>query len=104
MKIETLLNRAFNRTGLQAENLQDYKIVVKANDNFLSGWGLSGKKGHCQLVLCKDYETAKTVMDGMRKDKTLKYIDWFHINAFKMVSGKTYSVNIAEKCPAWNKD
>lgn len=102
MKIKNLLNKAINTNGLQAENLQDYKIIVKANDKVLSGWGNSGKKGHCQLVLCKDYETAKTIMDGMRKDKTLNYINYFYINDFKMISGKTYTLNIAENCTLWN--
>lgn len=104
MKIKTLLNKAFNRTGLQAEDLQDYKIVVKANDKFLTGWGCSGIKGHCQLVLCKDYQTAVRIMYGMGKDKSLNYINYFYIKDFKMVSGKTYSVNIAEDCTLWKGD
>ena len=104
MQLKTLLNKVNqNYTEKTAEQLKDYKYIVKSNDAMLSGWGGSGSRGHCQLVLCKDRNTADKIINGMENDGGLNYINWHYTTQLILNSKKTYSLNIAESCCAWNK-
>lgn len=82
----------------------NYKIVVKAKDIFLSGWGNSGSGGHHQLVFCKDSQTACKCVDSMRKDGAgFKYVNWFYLSSGMPVKANaSYTAHIIDNCPLWN--
>lgn len=66
-----------------------YKYVVKAQDKFLSGWGYSSNSKHLQLILCSDYEELSKIVQDLRNDKTMSYINWWFINDIKGISNAT---------------
>ena len=51
-----------------------YKYIVKAKDNFLSGWGGSARGGHIQLIACKTPEERETILQDLYNDKTMQYV------------------------------
>lgn len=56
-----------------------YKYIVKAQDNFLSGWGLGASK-HLQLIACKDINELETIKRDLYNDKSMSYVNWWFIN------------------------
>ena len=73
---------------VENENLQEnlkkleelgYKYIVKAQDNFLSGWG-HGADTHLQLIACKDSNELAIIKRDLYNDKTMSYVNWRFIN------------------------
>lgn len=75
---------------------QGYQFVIKAQDKFLSGWGLSENKKHLQLILCKTYEEKDTILKDLYRDNTFNYINWYYINdlqgIYNITRGKTWTL------------
>lgn len=67
------------RENLKKAKELGYNFVVKAKDGFLSGWGGSGKNGHIHLILCRDMYQLDIVLNDLRKDNSMLYIDWQRI-------------------------
>lgn len=74
----------------------NYKYVVKAQDNCLSGWGYARNKKHIQLILCSDYEELTKIVQDLRNDKTMSYVNWWFISDIKGITqatrGKTWTL------------
>jgi len=100
--IDNLLKVTTDYGECKKEDLTDYIYIVKANDKFLSGWGGSGPRGHCQLILCKTKEQATLCMEKMRFDD-FNYINYFSLNYEKINLNphKTYNLHIIDHCPLW---
>lgn len=69
----------FNKDTLK-EISKDYKYIIKANDNFLSGWGASTNKKHIQLILAKDEQEKERILHRLYTDNTFNYINWYPLN------------------------
>ena len=92
-----------NITIVENENLQEnlkklqelgYKYIVKAQDNFLSGWGCGAKK-HLQLIACKDSNELDTIKRDLYNDNTMKYVNWWFINDKAIINAtrnKSYTI------------
>lgn len=55
---------------MKLKKLQElgYKYIVKAQDKFLSGWGLGAEK-HLQLIACKDINELDIIKRDLYNDK-----------------------------------
>ena len=78
------------------ENLQElkdmgYNYVVKAQDKFLSGWGLSTGKKHIQLIACYDNYEREVVYRDLQHDDSMNYINWYRIDDYKGIYGAIYN-------------
>ena len=75
---------------------EGYKFVIKAQDKFLSGWGLSENKKHLQLILCKTEEEKDIILKDLYQDNTFKYVNWYYINdlqeIYNTTRGKTWTL------------
>ena len=70
---------------------QGYQFVIKAQDKFLSGWGLSENKKHLQLILCKTPRERDLILKDLYNDKTFNYINWYYINDLSRIYNTTKS-------------
>lgn len=68
---------------------QDYRFIIKAQDKFLSGWGLSENKKHLQLILCKTENEKDMILKDLYADKTFIYINWYYINDLQGIYNTT---------------
>ena len=78
------------------ENLKEledmgYKYVVKAQDKFLSGWGLSRGSKHIQLIACYDSMERENVYRDLQHDNYMNYVNWYRIDDFKGIYSATYN-------------
>lgn len=75
---------------------QDYKFVIKAQDKFLSDWGLSENKNHLQLILCKTENEKDLILKDLYNDSTFTYVNWYYINDLQAIynatRGKTWTL------------
>ncbi len=75
---------------------QGYKFVIKAQDKFLSNWGLSENKKHLQLILCKTEEEKNIILKDLYQDNNFKYVNWYYINdlqgIYNTTRGKTWTL------------
>lgn len=75
---------------------QGYKFVIKGQDKFLSGWGLSENKKHLQLILCKTEEEKDIILKDLYQDNSFKYVNWYYINdlqgIYNTTRGKTWTL------------
>lgn len=75
---------------------QGYNYVIKAQDKFLSGWGLSENKKHIQLILCKTPQERDTILKDLYIDDTFIYVNWFYIKnlqgIYNTTRGKTWTL------------
>ena len=73
-----------------------YKFIVKAKDNFLTGWGQGSVNGHVHLIACMDWEQLETIKHDLYKDKSMSYINWCYIHDIKAIynyaRNKTFTV------------
>ena len=101
MKFENVIKNAITN---DCNNINGYNIAVVASDKFLSGWGNAKDKTHKQIVLCHDSKQAHKIIDGMQRDNTFKYINYFYISGGLPLNGarQTWSIRTAEDCPLWN--
>lgn len=95
--METIIKN--DNIGLHLNNLlmNGYNYIIKAQDKFLSGWGLSKDKKHIQLIAVKTNEELQNILQGLREDKNeFNYVNWYYINErqqiFNATRGKTYTI------------
>lgn len=73
-----------------------YKFIVKGQDKFLSGWGLSEGKKHVQLIACKTYDEMETIKRDLERDETFNYVNWNYIAnkkaIYNMARGKSFTI------------
>lgn len=72
-----------------------YKYIIKAKDNFLSGWGSSANKTHVQLILCRTSEELELILEDLRSDKSFSYVNWSLLeykNIYNYTYNKTYTI------------
>ena len=74
----------------------DYKYVVKAQDNFLSGWGYARNKKHLQLILCSTYEELQKIKYDLLSDNSMSYVNYWYVSDIKGITnatrGKSYTL------------
>ena len=73
---------------------QGYEYFVKANDNFLSGWGF-GKEKHVQISFCKNATEYYNGMQKMKQAGGLTYINWNFLtyeNIRNVIRNKSYTL------------
>ena len=75
--------------NLKLANDLGYKFVIKAQDKFLSFWGLSENKKHLQLILCKTPEERDLILKDLYNDKTFIYVNWYYINNLQGIYNTT---------------
>lgn len=86
------------------ENLKDnlntlknmgYDRIIKAKDNFLTGWGYGSNNGHLQLIACNKRDMYE-IIDDLKNDGYMTCINWYIIDDFKNISattrGKTFTL------------
>ena len=75
---------------------QGYKFIIKAQDKFLSNWGLSKNKKHLQLILCKNEKEKDIILKDLYQDNSFKYVNWYYINdlqgIYNTTRGKTWTL------------
>lgn len=73
-----------------------YNYIIKANDKFLSDWGLATDKRHIQLIACKTIEEKDTILHDLYNDKFFSYINWYYIEDIKQIKAicrnKSYTI------------
>lgn len=73
-----------------------YNYIIKANDKFLSDWGLASGKKHIQLIACKTTEEKDVILHDLYTDKSFNYINWYYIDDIKQIKaiarGKSYTI------------
>ena len=73
-----------------------YNYIIKANDKFLSDWGLATDKTHIQLIACKTIEEKDTILHDLYNDKFFSYINWYYIDDIKQIKAiarnKSYTI------------
>lgn len=82
------------------------KYAVMLHDDFLSGWGGSGEKGHYQIVLCRDYQEAKQMEKASRnKDHKLTFTKCYNLEKEPIYfeNEKTYRAKMLIECPLFMK-
>lgn len=74
----------------------NYQYIVKAQDKFLSGWGLSSNKKHVQLIACKTADELERIKRSLYDDKTFNYVNWCKIedtkSIYNYIRNKTYTI------------
>ena len=75
--------------NLKLANDLGYRYVIKAQDKFLSGWGLSENKKHLQLILCKTPEERDLILKDLYNDNTFNFVNWYYINDLQGIYNTT---------------
>ena len=75
--------------NLKLANNLGYKFVIKAQEKFLSGWGLSDNKKHLQLILCKTENEKDLILKDLYDDNTFIYVNWYCINDLQGIYNTT---------------
>ena len=75
--------------NLKLANYLGYRYVIKAQDKFLSGWGLSENKKHLQLILCKTPEERDLILKDLYNDNTFNFVNWYYINDLQGIYNTT---------------
>lgn len=94
--IESICENDFASDILDIFKNAGYKYIVKVQDNFLSGWGLSSGKKHIQLIACINSEEVQVIRQDIENDETLSYFNYWRIsdkkNILQATRGKSYSI------------
>lgn len=73
-----------------------YKYIIKAKDNFLSGWGCSARGGHIQLIACKTIEERDIILKDLYNDNSMSYVNWYVITdrkgIYATIRNKSYTI------------
>lgn len=73
-----------------------YNYIIKANDKFLSDWGLATNKKHIQLIACKTIEEKNMILHYVYSDKSFNYINWYYIDDIREIKAiarnKSYTI------------
>lgn len=76
--------------------MNGYRYILKAQDKFLSGWGMTGGKKHIHLIACKTQDERETIYQDLLNDKTFNYINWYNIHEdnkiLNTIRNKTYTI------------
>lgn len=76
--------------------MNGYVYIVKAQDKFLSGWGVAKNKKAIQLIACKTPQERETILQDLRNDKTMAYVNWYSIHdrkgIYNTIRNKTYTI------------
>lgn len=67
-----------------------YKFFVKANDKFMTGWGLAKDKNHIQIVLCKNMDDVNKMMNYFKNDSSYNYVNFGYLD-YKTLYNCTYN-------------
>ncbi len=100
--INRLLRLAHNEEDFKDFDFNKYNYIVKATDNFMSGWGCAKDTSAISILLCETKEQAQRAMYLMEKD-SFKYINWFNINyeTINLKSDYVYTIRIIDHCQIW---
>lgn len=83
-------------TTLKELKERGYNYIIKANDKFLSDWGLATNKIHIQLIACKTIEEKDMILHYVYSDKSFNYINWYYIDDIREIKaiarGKSYTI------------
>ena len=66
-----------------------YKYIVKCCDKFLSGWGAAENRKHIHLIACKDIKEREGVLNDVKNDKYMSYVNWCGINNYENIKSWT---------------
>jgi hypothetical protein len=55
--------------------MQNSKLYVTMTDKFMSGWGLAANKTNKLIIICENWEQAKTIERNAKKRSEMKYIN-----------------------------
>ena len=72
-----------------------YKYFVKANDKFLSGWGLAESKKHIQIVLCKNFEDVNKMINYFNNDNSFNYVNYGYLeykSIYTCIYNKSFTI------------
>ena len=72
-----------------------YKYIIKAKDDFLSGWGNSANKTHVQIILCRTSKELELILRDLKNDKSFKYVNWNYLeynNLYNFIYKKSYTI------------
>lgn len=74
----------------------DYSFVVTCKDKFLSGWGKALGKNHYQIILCKDKMEKDLILNDVKNDNTLSFINWYPLSEvyFNNIMQKQYKNSV----------
>lgn len=89
------LENEVNKKDIEDIKKLGYKYIIKAKDNFLSGWGNSANKTHIQIILCRTREELEIILRDLRSDKTLSHITWNYLeysNLYNYIYKKSYTI------------
>lgn len=75
---------------------EGYHYIVKAQDDFLSGWGCAKNKKHIHLIACKTPQEREIILQDLHNDKQMKYVNWYSINdrksIYNTIRNKSYTI------------
>jgi len=107
MELVKIIAKCENSEDFKDRNIDEladnYKVIVKGKDNFMSGWGMAKDVNAYSLVLCENTTQAHKMMEGMKKD-SFNYVNYYYINSFKAIDNKNiYTLRLASECRLWLK-
>ena len=84
----------------EAQTISAGAWFVTMTDKFLSGWGIADGKTHKQVIICRDYQQARRLADGIRNTSNsgMKYVN---ITDKLPRYGSRYSVSYELYSPAF---
>lgn len=87
--MKTICENENLKKNIEELKANGYKYVVKAKDNWLSGWGVSGRGGHVHIIACRTFEELETIKRDLYNDTSMSYVDWNYISNYKNIYGWT---------------
>lgn len=90
-----ILKDDVNKKDIEEFKKLGYKYIIKAKDNFLSGWGNSANKAHIQIILCRTTNELYTILRDLRNDNSFCYVNWHYLeykNVYNFIHNKSYTI------------
>ena len=101
--IKRILKVSHNEDDFKEFDFSDYKYIVKATDNFMSGWGCAENTKAKTILFCKDMQQVRKAIPLMKEDNFV-YCNWYNINQEKPTFKSEYifTIRIIDHYILWN--
>lgn len=84
-----------NKKDIEDIKKLGYKYIIKAKDNFLSGWGNSVNKTHVQIILCRTRKELDLILRDLKNDKSFSCVNWHYLeykNVYNFIYNKSFTI------------
>ena len=100
--IKRILKVAYNESDFVDFDFSDYNYIIKATDNFMSGWGVAEGTKAKSIVFCKNMNEVRHAIDKMENDSFV-YCNWYNIKMEKpqFKTENVFTIRIIDHCVNW---